>query len=77
MQMTVRFCSVSPQFRGRTPRGGQGPPNSLPVPPTSREDLRLDGYLKYPNAVKALYIYKYTCLLRGSNSGLRHRSQRH
>ncbi|GFV88451.1 hypothetical protein TNCV_1242641 [Trichonephila clavipes] len=43
--------------------GGQGLPTSLPFPPTSREDLRLDGYLKYPLAVKALYIYKHHCLL--------------
>ncbi|GFT81646.1 putative DD41D transposase [Trichonephila clavipes] len=27
-------------------RGDQGTPTSLPLPPTSREDLQLDGYLK-------------------------------
>ncbi|GFT12500.1 uncharacterized protein TNCV_5093191 [Trichonephila clavipes] len=27
------------------PSGGQTPPTSLPLPPTSREDLRLYGYL--------------------------------
>ncbi|GFX04610.1 uncharacterized protein TNCV_901381 [Trichonephila clavipes] len=67
MQVIVRFCSVPPQFRGRKPLGGQGPPTSLPLPPTSREDLRLDGYLEYPHAAKALYIYEHPCLLRNSN----------
>ncbi|GFU65523.1 uncharacterized protein TNCV_634461 [Trichonephila clavipes] len=64
MQVTVRFCSVPPQFRGENPWGGQGPP---PLPPTSHEDLRLDGYLEYPHVAKALYIYKHPCLLRDSN----------
>ncbi|GFX79210.1 uncharacterized protein TNCV_4747941 [Trichonephila clavipes] len=49
--------------------GGQGPPTCLPFPPTSREDLRLDGYLENPQAVKALYIYKHLCLLRDLNRG--------
>ncbi|GFU47613.1 uncharacterized protein TNCV_2443351 [Trichonephila clavipes] len=66
MQVTIRFVSVPPQFR-RTPWGGPRPPTSLPLPPTSREDLRLDGYLGYPNATKALYIHKHPCLLRDSN----------
>ncbi|GFV52935.1 ATP-dependent DNA helicase [Trichonephila clavipes] len=48
LQATVRFGSVPPQFRGRTLWGGQSPPTSLPLPPASREDLRLDGYLEYP-----------------------------
>ncbi|GFX81491.1 uncharacterized protein TNCV_4508981 [Trichonephila clavipes] len=68
IQVTVRFSSVSPQFRGRTlSGGGQRSPTSLPLPPTSRADLRLDGYLEYPHAAKALYIYKHPCLLRDSN----------
>ncbi|GFY24801.1 hypothetical protein TNCV_2689921 [Trichonephila clavipes] len=67
MQVTVRFCSVPPPFRGRKPWGGQGPPTSLPLPPTIREDLWLDGYLEYSYAAKALYIYKHPCLLRDSN----------
>ncbi|GFX06771.1 uncharacterized protein TNCV_3113591 [Trichonephila clavipes] len=49
--------------------GGQRPPTTLPRPPTSREDLQLDGYLEYPNAAKELYIYKHLCLLRDSNPG--------
>ncbi|GFW07730.1 hypothetical protein TNCV_3918631 [Trichonephila clavipes] len=32
----------------RTSGGGQRPPNSLPLPPTSRENLQLDGYSEYP-----------------------------
>ncbi|GFX94965.1 hypothetical protein TNCV_3045971 [Trichonephila clavipes] len=44
IQAKVRFCSVPPQFRGRKPYGGQGPPTSLPLPPTTREDLRLDSH---------------------------------
>ncbi|GFX43349.1 hypothetical protein TNCV_4873691 [Trichonephila clavipes] len=50
------FCSVPPHPRGRT-GGGQGLPTSIPLTPTTREDLRLDGYLKYPHAAKPLYIY--------------------
>ncbi|GFU78226.1 hypothetical protein TNCV_5008071 [Trichonephila clavipes] len=50
MQGTVRFCSVPPQFRRRKPWGGQGHPTSFSLPPTSRENLRLDGYLEYPYA---------------------------
>ncbi|GFW89454.1 uncharacterized protein TNCV_3967441 [Trichonephila clavipes] len=56
-------------FDGERPEGGQGPPTFLLFPLTSREDLRLDGYLKYPHAAKALYIYKHPCLLRDLNTG--------
>ncbi|GFX08600.1 hypothetical protein TNCV_4170991 [Trichonephila clavipes] len=49
--------------------GGPGPPTFLPLPPSSREDLQLDGYLKYPHAAKARYIYKRPCHFRDSNSG--------
>ncbi|GFU51861.1 transposable element Tcb2 transposase [Trichonephila clavipes] len=49
--------------------GGQSPPTSLPFPPTSQEDLQLDGYLEYTHTAKALYIYKHPCLLRDSNPG--------
>ncbi|GFW36513.1 uncharacterized protein TNCV_1344741 [Trichonephila clavipes] len=55
------------QREGEYPGGGQRPPISLPFPPTSREDLRLDGDLKYPHAATALYIYKDPCHLRDSN----------
>ncbi|GFW33291.1 hypothetical protein TNCV_2859681 [Trichonephila clavipes] len=59
----------------KTPRGSQEPPTSLPLPPTSREDLRLDGYLEHSHAVKALY--KHQCLLRDSNPGPTAPRQRH
>ncbi|GFX19519.1 uncharacterized protein TNCV_2074281 [Trichonephila clavipes] len=56
-------------LEGGHPDFGEGPTTFLPVPPTSREDLRLDGYLEYPHAAKALYIYKHSCLLRYSKPG--------
>ncbi|GFT33818.1 hypothetical protein TNCV_4383241 [Trichonephila clavipes] len=34
---------------GENSGGGQGPLTSLPLPPTTRKDLRLDGYLEYPH----------------------------
>ncbi|GFT39882.1 uncharacterized protein TNCV_3286591 [Trichonephila clavipes] len=68
MHVIVRFCSVPPPtFEGEHPGYGQEPPNSLPFPPTTREDLRLDGYLEYSHAAKAQNIYKHPCLLRDSN----------
>ncbi|GFY16801.1 uncharacterized protein TNCV_4338021 [Trichonephila clavipes] len=66
IQMAKRFSSVSRQFCWRT---HQGPPTSFPRPPTSREDLRLDGYLKYLHTAKALYFYKHQCLRQDSNPG--------
>ncbi|GFT25405.1 hypothetical protein TNCV_182321 [Trichonephila clavipes] len=30
-------------------------------------NFRIDGYLEYQHAAKALYIYKHPCLLRDSN----------
>ncbi|GFY29340.1 hypothetical protein TNCV_4724681 [Trichonephila clavipes] len=45
-----------PNFEGERPGSGQRPANSLPLPPTSPEDLRFDGYLEYPHAAKALYM---------------------
>ncbi|GFW75990.1 hypothetical protein TNCV_351751 [Trichonephila clavipes] len=44
MQVTVRFCSIPAQFRGKNPRGGKEPPTALPHPPTTRGELRLDDY---------------------------------
>ncbi|GFS90057.1 hypothetical protein TNCV_507571 [Trichonephila clavipes] len=43
------------------------PLTSLPLPPTSREDLRFGGYLEYPHAMKDIYVYKHPCLLQDSN----------
>ncbi|GFT41906.1 uncharacterized protein TNCV_1667561 [Trichonephila clavipes] len=59
----------TPILRENTLGEGQGPPTSLPLPPTLREDLRLDGYLEYPHAGKALYIYKHTYLFQDLNPG--------
>ncbi|GFV60354.1 hypothetical protein TNCV_3469901 [Trichonephila clavipes] len=67
MLVTVRFCSVPLQFRGEYSESDQRPPTSLPLPSNSQEDLRFDGYLELPDAMKALYINKHPCLLRDSN----------
>ncbi|GFT49970.1 hypothetical protein TNCV_4175931 [Trichonephila clavipes] len=69
IQLTVRFGSVHRNFEEEYPIGGQGPPTSFTLAPTSREKLRLDGYLECPHAAQPLYIYKYPCLLRDLNSG--------
>ncbi|GFW53823.1 hypothetical protein TNCV_3939171 [Trichonephila clavipes] len=49
--------------------GGQGHSTSISLPPNSREDLWLDGYLEYPHATNALYIHKHPCHLQDSNLG--------
>ncbi|GFT09916.1 hypothetical protein TNCV_1113921 [Trichonephila clavipes] len=49
---------------GSTLAGWSGPPISLPLPPTSRDDLQLNGYSDYPLVAKA-----HPCLLRDSNPG--------
>ncbi|GFW81730.1 uncharacterized protein TNCV_2884041 [Trichonephila clavipes] len=63
------FARFHPNFEKEHPGGDQRPPTSLPLPPTLQEDLWLDGYLEYPPAAKALYIYKHPCLLWNSNPG--------
>ncbi|GFU92716.1 hypothetical protein TNCV_2892251 [Trichonephila clavipes] len=63
MQVTVRFVArFHSNFKGELPGVGQVPPNSLSLPPTSREDLRLDSYLEYPHTAKALYTHLQTCM---------------
>ncbi|GFW24070.1 hypothetical protein TNCV_4951141 [Trichonephila clavipes] len=52
---TILLCSTT-ILRDNT-LGGQGSPNSFPLTPTSREDLRLYVYLAYSHAAKALSIY--------------------
>ncbi|GFT72404.1 hypothetical protein TNCV_3609441 [Trichonephila clavipes] len=49
---TLYSCSL-PLVQAENPGGGQRPPTSLPLPPTSRQDFRLDDYLEYPHAAKA------------------------
>ncbi|GFX68464.1 hypothetical protein TNCV_2004781 [Trichonephila clavipes] len=48
IQGTVHILALfHPNFVGEHPKGGQGLLTSL-SPPTSQEDLWLDGYLEYP-----------------------------
>ncbi|GFX20510.1 hypothetical protein TNCV_3488671 [Trichonephila clavipes] len=53
MQVTVRFARFHTNFESEHPRGGQMPPNTFPLAPTSRGDLRLECFLENPHAVKA------------------------
>ncbi|GFX29169.1 hypothetical protein TNCV_3217041 [Trichonephila clavipes] len=72
---TIWLCS-SPILRENTLVEDQGAPTSLPHPPTSREDLWLDGYLQYPMPQRH---YKFTNIHVFSgvrNQALRHRSLR-
>ncbi|GFY27616.1 uncharacterized protein TNCV_910671 [Trichonephila clavipes] len=55
-QCEARF---HPNFEGEHPGGSQGSPNILPVPRTSREDLRLDSYLEYSPTTK---FVEYNCV---------------
>ncbi|GFX81494.1 uncharacterized protein TNCV_4509011 [Trichonephila clavipes] len=57
MQVTVPQALFYPNFEGEHSGDGQGPPTSLSLPPTSREDLRFDGFTKN------------SCLLQDSNPG--------
>ncbi|GFW75033.1 hypothetical protein TNCV_447411 [Trichonephila clavipes] len=76
MLMTVRFGSIPPQImREDTLGSGQGGHStSLSLPPTSRNNFRLDEYLEHPHAAQALFIYKHPCLIRDSNPGSSHSS---
>ncbi|GFV80200.1 hypothetical protein TNCV_1477621 [Trichonephila clavipes] len=46
-----------PNLEGEHSEGVQRPPAFLSYPPTSREDLQLDGHLEYPHAAQALYTF--------------------
>ncbi|GFW12057.1 uncharacterized protein TNCV_4531221 [Trichonephila clavipes] len=50
---TVIWLVSTPILRENTLEGRHCPSISLPLPPTIRGELRLDGYLEYPHAVKA------------------------
>ncbi|GFW29951.1 uncharacterized protein TNCV_4999911 [Trichonephila clavipes] len=65
---TIQLGST-PVLRENTLEKGHGSPTSYPLPPTSREDLRLNGCLEYPHSSKALNIYKHPCLHRDSIPG--------
>ncbi|GFV26420.1 hypothetical protein TNCV_4476291 [Trichonephila clavipes] len=54
--------------------GWSGAPTSLPLPPTAREDLRLDGYLEYPMPQRH-YTFTNIHVFSDSSPALRHRSQ--
>ncbi|GFY17050.1 transposable element Tcb1 transposase [Trichonephila clavipes] len=49
---TNDLARFHPSFEGELPGGCKRPFTSFPLPPTSREDSRLDGYFKYSHAVK-------------------------
>ncbi|GFV40825.1 hypothetical protein TNCV_1700131 [Trichonephila clavipes] len=76
MQVTDNFARIHPNFEEH-PGGGQVPHTSLPLPPTSRKKMRLDGYLEYPHTVTALYISNIQPFSGIRNPDLWHRSQRH
>ncbi|GFT57174.1 hypothetical protein TNCV_1691881 [Trichonephila clavipes] len=59
------------------PGGEQRSTTSLPLPPTTPEDLRLDGYLEYPLPQRR-YTFPNIHVFSGIRTqALRHRSQRH
>ncbi|GFX06173.1 hypothetical protein TNCV_642191 [Trichonephila clavipes] len=68
------LARFQPNFKGEHPGGDQRSPTSFPVPPTSRSNLRLDGYLEYPHVAKALYICTHRCLIGIRTQTLRHSS---
>ncbi|GFT47266.1 uncharacterized protein TNCV_3748771 [Trichonephila clavipes] len=58
---TIRFGSVLPSIlRESTRMGGQEPFIALPIPPTSREDLRLDEHLECFHAAQSPPPRPYT-----------------
>ncbi|GFX05758.1 hypothetical protein TNCV_3078251 [Trichonephila clavipes] len=73
MEVTEQFCSVPPQFI-ENPEGSQGL-SPLFLPPTARDDLRLNSYLEYSHAGKTT-IHLQTSMSSGIRAqSLRHRSQ--
>ncbi|GFW50748.1 hypothetical protein TNCV_422111 [Trichonephila clavipes] len=46
LSVALSTLQVTVRFEREYPIGGQGPPTSLPLPPTTVLDLRLDGYLE-------------------------------
>ncbi|GFV33153.1 uncharacterized protein TNCV_2768711 [Trichonephila clavipes] len=45
------LARLHPNLERKYPNGSQGPPTALPLPPTSRDDLQLNGYFEYPNTI--------------------------
>ncbi|GFY01243.1 nibrin [Trichonephila clavipes] len=58
------WLSFTPVLREDT-WGRQGPPTSLPLPPTSLEDLQLDGYLL---SIGGYHPYGLASILTGLES---------
>ncbi|GFV57071.1 hypothetical protein TNCV_2931941 [Trichonephila clavipes] len=74
--VTVRFGSVYPNLYEEHSKIGQEPPNSISLLPTSRQDLRLDGYLECSLAMHYTFTTIHT--ISGIRTqALRPSSQRH
>ncbi|GFW62226.1 hypothetical protein TNCV_4421151 [Trichonephila clavipes] len=69
MQVTVRFCSVPPQFRGRKPWGWLGASHLSSSSTNHTRGLAARRLFRVPQCAKALCIHKHLCLFRDSNPG--------
>ncbi|GFT26410.1 dynein heavy chain 17, axonemal [Trichonephila clavipes] len=76
IQVTVNLAQFHPNFEGEHPGGGSrashlsSPSTNLARRLAARRLFRLlNGYLEYPHAENAPYIYKHPCLLQDSNPG--------
>ncbi|GFX51613.1 hypothetical protein TNCV_5013171 [Trichonephila clavipes] len=73
---TIWLGSI-PIWRENTPRGGQGPPTFLPLPPTLQEDLQFHGYLEYSMLRRHCTFTNIHAFFGIRTQAPRHRSQRH
>ncbi|GFT58296.1 hypothetical protein TNCV_2118111 [Trichonephila clavipes] len=62
------WLDFSPNFKGEYPKCIQASPISLPLPPTSREDLGIYAYLECSHVTEVQLIYN-PCLLWDLNPG--------
>ncbi|GFX59274.1 hypothetical protein TNCV_4216901 [Trichonephila clavipes] len=77
MQGQCDLARFLPNFEGEHPGGSQGTPTSLQLSPTSRENLKLDGYLEYLMP-QSHYTFTHIHVFSGiQTQALRHRSPRH
>ncbi|GFV67168.1 hypothetical protein TNCV_3669231 [Trichonephila clavipes] len=73
--LPILFYLDNPTKKEENPGRGQAPHTSLPLPQTSREDLRFDGYLEYPPAQRH-YTFTNIHVFPGIRTQtLRHHSQ--